>query len=165
MGLLDMLTGSNRGYGYGGGRGMSPIAMAALGLLAYKAIKGSGNQRQPSAAMASSGNGSILESLGLGTGGSLGGILSGGLRDLVGQFQNAGKGAVAGSWVSNGQNEPIAPADLENVLTPEQIQFLTEKTGLSREELLAGLSKQLPETVDQLTPAGRLPSPQDIDRV
>ena len=31
-----------------------------------------------------------------------------------------GKGAVAGSWVSSGQNEPIAPADLAKVLTSER---------------------------------------------
>ena len=97
--------------------------------------------------------------------GGLGGILSGGLGDLVKQFQNAGKGDVADSWVSTGQNKPIAPGDLSKVLTPEQIAFLTERTGLSREELLAGLSEQLPQAVDELTPQGRLPAPQDVERV
>jgi hypothetical protein len=41
MGLLDVLTGMRngpRGFG-GGGGGMSPITMALLGLLAYKAVK------------------------------------------------------------------------------------------------------------------------------
>jgi len=76
VGLLDVFTGmanGPRGYrgGFGGG-GMSPILMAALGLLAYKAIKGAGQsgqprpqQQQPGAADGG-GLGSILQNLGLG---------------------------------------------------------------------------------------------------
>ena len=176
MGLLDVLTGMRngpRGFG-GGGGGMSPITMALLGLLAYKAVKNFGGA-SPSAgssggsgtATAGGGFGDLLKGGGLGGAGlgGLGGILSGGLGDLVKQFQNAGKGDVADSWVSTGQNKQIAPADLSKVLTPDQIAFLTERTGLSREELLAGLSEQLPQAVDELTPQGRLPAPQDVERV
>ncbi len=185
MGLFDVLTGMRNGpgggAGFGGGRssGLSPIAMAALGLLAYKAVKSFNSApppaqhpqsgSQPGAPAAGGGLGGLLQSLGLGGAaaagsGGLGGVLSGGLGDLVKQFQNAGKGELADSWVGTGQNKTIPPADLAQVLTPEQIEFLTAKTGLSREELLAGLSQQLPEVVDQLTPQGRLPSPQEIDR-
>lgn len=181
VGLLDVLTGMRNGprggggFGGGGGGGMSPILLAALGLLAYKAVKGFNNAPQPahpaqgSAPAASGGLGGILQSLGLGGAaaagsGGLGGILSGGLGDLVKQFQNAGKGETADSWVGTGQNRTIPPADLAEVLTPEQIEFLTARTGLSREELLAGLSQQLPEVVDKLTPQGRLPAPHEIDR-
>ena len=184
MGLLDVLTGMRNGPrgggGFGSGRsgGMSPILLAALGLLAYKAVKGFNNTPQPAqrpqgntppgAPAASDGLGGLLQSLGLGAtaagGGGLGGILSGGLGDLVKQFQNAGKGELADSWVGTGQNRTIPPTDLAQVLTPEQLDFLTQKTGLGREELLAGLSQQLPEVVDKLTPQGRLPSPQEIDR-
>ena len=43
MGLLDVLTGMRNGpRGHGGGGGMSPITMALLGLLAYKAVKSFG---------------------------------------------------------------------------------------------------------------------------
>src|SRR5215218_9326906 len=167
MGLLDVLTGMRNGpRGHGSGGGMSPITMAVLGLLAYKAVKsfgGTGPRAGSGMATPGGGLGDLLKS-GLG-GAGLGGILSGGLGDLVKQFQNAGTGDVADSWVSTGQNKPIAPADLGKVLTPEQIAFLTERTGLSREELLAGLSEQLPQAVNELTPQGRLPAPQDVERV
>jgi len=99
----------------------------------------------------------------LGAGG-IGGLLTGGLGDLLKQFQGAGKGDVADSWVGTGQNRPIAPTDLNKVLTPEQIEFLTARTGLSREELLAGLSDQLPKAIDHLTPDGRLPTPEEMNR-
>ncbi|WP_428659094.1 YidB family protein [Reyranella sp.] len=182
MGLFDILTGMRNGPRGGGGRGgggMSPIILAALGLLAYKAVKSFNNAPQPAqhpqgnlppgAPAAGDGLGGLLQSLGLGGAsaagsGGLGGILSGGLGDLIKQFQNSGKGELAESWVGTGQNRTIPPADLAQVLTPEQLDFLTQKTGLGREELLAGLSQQLPEVVDKLTPQGRLPSPQEIDR-
>ena len=174
MGLLDVLTGMRNGPlggrgGNRGGGGMSPITMALLGLLAYKAVKSfGGNTPRAGSGMATPGGGlgDLLKG-GLGGAGlgGLGGILSGGLGDLVKQFQTAGKADVAESWVGTGQNKPIAPADLSKVLTPDQIEFLTERTGLSREELLAGLSEQLPEAVDELTPQGRLPAPEDVDRV
>ena len=107
-----------------------------------------------------------LGGAGLGAGlGGLGAILSNGLGDLLKQFQGAGKGDVANSWVASGENKPIAPADIGKVLTPEQIEFLTERTGLSREELLAGLADQLPKAVNSLTPEGRIPAPQDMNRV
>ena len=181
MSLMDVLTGMRNGPrgGLGGGGlggGMSPVLMAALGLLAYKAVKGIGSQQAPPASAGAprpgGGLGETLGSLGLGgaaaasgsSGTGLGGILSGWLGDLVRQFQNAGKGEVADSWVSTGQNKQIAPNDLSKVLTPDQIDFLTEKTGMNREELLAGLSQQLPEVVNALTPEGRIPAAHELNR-
>ena len=96
--------------------------------------------------------------------GGWGGLLTSGLGDLLDQFHGAGKGDAARSWVGSGQNEPIAPHELSQVLTSEQIDFLTQRTGLSREELLAGLSEQLPSVVDGLTPAGRLPTSEEMNR-
>jgi uncharacterized protein YidB (DUF937 family) len=39
---------------------------------------------------------------------------------------------------------------------------LSQQTGLSREEILAKLSKELPTAVDKYTPEGRLPSQQEL---
>ena len=164
MGLLDVLNGMQngpRGASRGGG-GMSPVTMALLGLLAYKGIKAVSGARPAPDAMAPpdrSGGGlgdmlrNVLGGNGGGAPGGLGGMQSGGLGDLLKQCQGAGKGDVANSWVGTGQNKPIAAHDLARVLTPEQIVFLTERTGMSREELLAGLSEQLPRAVDELTEA------------
>jgi uncharacterized protein YidB (DUF937 family) len=177
MGLMDILSGMSNGPRGGAGSsrgGMSPIVMAALGLLAYKAVKGMrGPQQpatQPSAAPGQTGGslGDILGSLGLGGGaapsGALGGILSGGLGDLVRQFQAAGHGKIADSWIASGQNQPIPSQELEKVLTPDQIDFLMQKTGMTRTELLNGLSQKLPKVVDQLTPQGRIPAPHELEQ-
>jgi uncharacterized protein YidB (DUF937 family) len=39
---------------------------------------------------------------------------------------------------------------------------LSSQSGLSREELLAGLSRQLPDVINHLTPDGRLPSENEL---
>lgn len=174
MGLLDVLTGMRNGPrgGSSGGSSMSPITMALLGLLAYKAVKGFSASKPAGPGMAPAGGaapggglGDILKN-GFGNAGQggLGSILTGGLGDLLKQFQGAGKSDVADSWVSTSENKPIGVGDLSKVLTPEQIEFLSERTGLTREQLLAGLAAQLPAAIDELTPQGRLPSPEDFDR-
>jgi uncharacterized protein YidB (DUF937 family) len=86
-----------------------------------------------------------------------GGSILGGLGDLVEQFRTSGQGRKADSWVSTGQNEPIDDREMEQALGHDLLERLTQQTGLSREELLRRLSQTLPQTVDQLTPEGRLP--------
>jgi uncharacterized protein YidB (DUF937 family) len=84
--------------------------------------------------------------------------IQGGLTDVIDRFRNVGQGAAADSWVSKGPNEPITPNHTESALGPDLIDMLTQRTGLSREELLSRLSKVLPEAVDKLTPDGRIPA-------
>jgi uncharacterized protein YidB (DUF937 family) len=99
---------------------------------------------------------------GLLAGGAAGSILSGGLGDLLNQFQQKGLGDQASSWVSNGPNKQVAPGDLANALGADQIEALTSQSGLSRDELLQGLSKFLPDVVNHLTPDGRLPNENEL---
>jgi uncharacterized protein YidB (DUF937 family) len=92
------------------------------------------------------------------SGTSVGGLLSGGLRDLLESFNSSGKGEIADSWVGTGPNKPILPQELEAEISPEVWASLSEHTGLSRQELLSRLSRELPEAVDKYTPEGRLPA-------
>jgi len=39
-----------------------------------------------------------------------------------------------------------------------------EQTGLPRDELLSGLSRELPDAVDELTPDGRVPTDEELAR-
>jgi uncharacterized protein YidB (DUF937 family) len=183
MGLIDVLNGMQngphgpRGSSTGSGGGMSPLTMAVLGLLAYKAVKSFTSQ--PGAAPAapaapgssqSAGSGGGLGDLlknglgGLLAGGAAGSVLSGGLNDLLKQFQQSGHGDVAKSWVDNGPNKAVSSEDLAKALGGDQINTLMAHTGLSRQDLLAGLSQYLPEAVNQLTPDGRLPTEQELSR-
>ena len=181
MGLLDVLNGMQQGpRGSGnpnaqGSGGMSPMTMAILGLLAWKAVKHfSGTQPNttpaPSTTSAGGGMGGGIGDLlkgglgGLLAGGAAGSVLSGGLSDLLRQFQQNGQGDAANSWVSNGPNKEIAPDDLGRALGADQLEALSAQSGLSRDDLLTGLSRHLPEIIDHLTPDGRVPSESEISR-
>ena len=61
-----------------------------------------------------------------------------------------------------GPNKSVAPAQLEQAIGPEVLDTLSKQTGLSREELLARLSRELPNAVDKYTPQGRLPTETDL---
>ncbi|THD60062.1 MAG: DUF937 domain-containing protein [Bradyrhizobium sp.] len=186
MGLLDVLNGMQNGPrgpsnpSAQGSGGMSPMTMAILGLLAYKAVKHL-TAGQPGAAPApapSSGNtansglpgggdlGGLLKG-GLGgllAGGAAGSVISGGLGDLLKQLQQKGQGETANSWVSSGPNKAISPGDLASALGADQINSLMSQSGLSRDELLTGLSQHLPDVVNHLTPDGRLPTESELSR-
>jgi uncharacterized protein YidB (DUF937 family) len=93
------------------------------------------------------------------SGTSVGGLLGGGLKELVDSFKSSGQGEIADSWVRTGPNKPISPQALERAISPEIWAALSAQTGLSRQELLTRLSRELPEAVDKYTPEGRLPAP------
>ena len=109
----------------------------------------------------SSGLGGLLGGLG---GGGLGGLLGGGLNELVDNFKRNGHGETAESWVRTGPNQPIQPHQLEGAIGPDVLANLTQQTGLSREEILSRLSRNLPEAVDRYTPEGRLPQASEFGR-
>jgi uncharacterized protein YidB (DUF937 family) len=92
-----------------------------------------------------------------------GGLL-GGLGGLLEKLQQSGHGEVTKSWIGSGQNQPISPGSLGSALGPSIIKTLSEKTGLSEQELTAQLSQLLPGLVDKLTPQGRLPTHDELAR-
>ena len=101
----------------------------------------------------------LLGSLGgAGAAGGLGGMLGGGLGELLDRFKQNGHGEVADSWVQSGPNKEIAGHDLERAIGAETLDDLTQHTGLSRQEILSRLQRELPSAVDRYTPEGRLPS-------
>jgi uncharacterized protein YidB (DUF937 family) len=188
MGLLDVLNGMQHGprgpsrpSTDSSGGGMSPMTMAILALLAWKAMKhfgGSQRGAQPAPAPAPApspktinagmpGGGGLSDVLkgglgGLLAGGAAGSILSGGLGDLMKQLQEGGQSDAANSWVGKGQNKPISPGDLASALGADQIDSIASQAGLSRDDLLKGLSQYLPDVIDHLTPDGRLPDAKEL---
>ena len=106
-----------------------------------------------------SGKGSGIEGL-LGSfigGSGIDKLLSGGLSELTDRFRQTGHAETAESWVGQGPNRDVSPQELEQVLDADTLNELSEKTGLSRTELLARLSRELPKAVDRYTPDGRIP--------
>ena len=138
----------------GGGGGLGDILGSVLG----GGSAGSGN---------AGGLGDLLKG-GLGgllAGGAAGTVLGGGLNDLLKQLQEGGQKEAADSWVSSGPNKEISPNDLASALGADQISTMMNQSGLSRQELLEGLSQVLPGVVDQLTPDGRMPTDDELRRL
>ena len=192
--VLNGMQNGPRGPGKPGSQtdssgGMSPMTMAILALLAWKAMKHFGGSGQPgttpktapplptpssntiNAGLPGGGGLSDLMKGGLGgllaggaAGGLAGSVLGGGLNDLLKQLQEGGHGDAADSWVSKGPNKDINPGDLGNALGADQINAMMQQSGLSRQELLDGLSQVLPGMVDQLTPDGHMPSADELSR-
>ena len=91
----------------------------------------------------------------LGQGGGQGGL--GGLAGLVAKMQQSGLGDVAASWVDTGQNQPIQPDQLEQVLGGDMLGQLGQQLGMNQGDLLGQLSQMLPQVVDKLSPQGQIP--------
>ena len=158
-------------------RGM-PSMVALLGLLAVAGYQNRGKitemlgglKQQPGGGPGQNnpqgGLGGVLGNLGGALGGaSVGGVLSGGLRDLIERFKQSGHGQTADSWVNTGPNQPLGPDQLEQAIGPDVLNTLTQQTGLSREELLSRLTRELPAAVDKFTPQGRLPTEDEAARL
>ncbi len=139
MGILDGILGSV----LGGSSNAGPL-QSILG-----SVLGGGGQAQQQG----------------GLGGALGGMLGGGgggagggLSGLLGQFQQAGLGHVAQSWVGNGQNQQVSPDQLNQVFGDQQVNQWSQQSGMPKQDLLSQLSQYLPHAVDKMTPQGQVPT-------
>ncbi|MGO7833572.1 YidB family protein [Rhizobium johnstonii] len=90
-----------------------------------------------------------------------GGIVSGGLGDLLKTFQQNGHGDKAESWVQPGPNADIDDGQLAEALGPDVLDEIAANTGLSHQEILGRLKRDLPKAVDDLTPNGKLPTAEE----
>ncbi len=94
---------------------------------------------------------------------------AGGLSGLMQRFEQAGMTEVFASWVSTGENQPVQPSQVEQVLGAESISMLAGRLGLDRNMILPLLSQFLPQVIDQLTPQGTLegvnPSGEQLQNV
>ena len=90
--------------------------------------------------------------------GQAGGGLGGGLGGLLSQFQQAGLGNIAQSWVGNGANQPVSPGQLQDVFGHQQVQDMANQAGMEPGDFLSQLSQHLPHAVDGMTPGGQIPA-------
>src|SRR5450432_581307 len=90
--------------------------------------------------------------------GILGGLLAqnGGLQGLAAKFNQSGAGGAFASWVGTGQNQPISPGQIHQVLGSEQVRALAAKLGVDPDQAAQMISQVLPKVVDKLTPNGQV---------
>lgn len=185
MGILDdLLAGAASGQGGGlptqrpqrGAGGSTNAALLALlpivlSMLANRgASPSSGRDAGPAGGLGDilgqmmgggqRGGGGLGDILGQVLGG--GGGLGGGLGGLLRQFESAGLGDQARSWVSPGQNQPLSPDALGRVFGADGLAAIARQAGLSERETTAGLAQLLPEIIDRATPQGQVPDEDQL---
>jgi uncharacterized protein YidB (DUF937 family) len=156
MGLFDNISGPSTGSAVPGGNVTKPLVIALLALLAARHMSG-GPKNAPASASANTGATSEADASPRDVLGGLGGLLK--------QFQQNGFGDAINSWIGTGQNKAVAANQVSDALGPDIIDALSQRTGLPKDQILVVLSQVLPNTVDQLTPEGRLPTRQEIARL
>ncbi|MGA7545320.1 MAG: YidB family protein [Methyloceanibacter sp.] len=155
MGLLDNVFGSGSSSAVPGGNVTKPLMIALLALLASRYM--SGGSKSPAASDSAPASPSTPTA-------SPGDIV-GGLGGLLKQFQQNGFGDAINSWINTGPNKGVTPGQISDALGPEIIDNLSQRTGLSKDEIVQILSQVLPNTVDQLTPNGRMPTHREVARL
>jgi uncharacterized protein YidB (DUF937 family) len=91
-------------------------------------------------------------------GAGVGGLLSGGIGELLESFKQNGQGEAAQSWIDQGPNKEVSPPQLKQAIGSDILEKLEQQTGLSQDELLARLARELPTAVDKYTPDGHVPA-------
>ncbi len=135
-----------------GGNLTTPIAIAAGALILGKIF--GGKSSPPSAPAAPAPSSSDAHA----------GGLIGGLSELIGKLAAGGAAPQVNSWVGSGANQPIQPGQLGSALGQQTINDLSAHSGMSNEELLNQLALVLPQLINRLTPNGRVPTANDLDR-
>ena len=139
MSLIDSLLGAMSGAaGNGQSAAPNPLLQIALSMLA--------NSGAGSAAGGANG--------GLGDlGSTLGGL--GGLGGLINAFQRNGMGDQMQSWIGTGQNMPISPDQLQQVLGQGTLGQIAQQLGLSPQASASGLPSSCPSSSTASRPMAR----------
>lgn len=177
MGLLDGLLGQVLGgMAQGGQQRGAPGGLGGLGDLLNQmggmpGMPGGGMPRGGMPGMGADAGGGI-SGMGGGAGGgsglggaALGALVmmalqmlqkNGGIEGALGRLRESGHAREADSWVSTGNNEPIAPDVLSQIFGRDEIGRMAEQVGLSPEQAAGGLAQVFPEVVNEMTPQGRV---------
>lgn len=134
--------------------GLGRIALAALGILAYRNRDKLAEilNRTPQGGPAGD-TGNPIDKI-VGSAGA-------GLRDLLDSFRKAGKSEEVDSWVGKGANRPLDPSAVKSAIDEETLASIERQTGMSRQEILERLAQDIPEAVNEMTPDGALTDKPD----
>ena len=143
-----------------GGNLATPIAVAVGALILGKMFGGSAASQPPAPGRVAP---APAPTQSLPTNAPAGSVL-GGLSDLIGKLTAGGAAPQVNSWVGPGTNQPIQPGQLGSALGQNTLNELSQRTGMSQQELLAQLSAVLPQLINHLTPNGRMPTLADLEK-
>ncbi|MBT3144611.1 YidB family protein [Neptunomonas phycophila] len=78
------------------------------------------------------------------------------LSDLISKVSGSGLGALAQSWLGDGQNDSFSISDVLSVLGESNVAEFSNQIGVPEQETAGALSDMIPELIDQNSSAGGL---------
>jgi uncharacterized protein YidB (DUF937 family) len=89
---------------------------------------------------------------------------TGGLDGLMQSFNQQDLGDIISSWVGTGNNDPITPDQVQEVLGSDVIRQLAVKSGIPIDAAKTQLTELLPSLIDKFTPEGKIPEGGLLDK-
>jgi len=80
------------------------------------------------------------------------------LTGLVQDLDVGGLGDQVRSWVGTGENRGVTPEQVKQALPQEKLEEIAAARGVTTDQAAMGISRLLPDLVNQLTPDGALPT-------
>ena len=74
----------------------------------------------------------------------------GALNNLTASFQQAGLGNILQSWLGSGQNLPISPSQVQQVLGSDALGQIAKKANIGEQDAASQLSSLLPQVIDKI---------------
>ncbi len=73
------------------------------------------------------------------------------LGSIISKVQNGDFGEIIGSWIGSGENAPIEPEKVPELIGEDKIQEFAQKLGVDEESAKKALADALPTVVDKAT--------------
>jgi uncharacterized protein YidB (DUF937 family) len=81
-----------------------------------------------------------------------------GMQGIVSRMTDAGMGQQVQSWIGTGDNQSVSGEQIKQVVDPDALQRMSEKTGMQPDQVCDHVAQVLPQLMDQATPQGTMPS-------
>ncbi len=73
------------------------------------------------------------------------------LSSIISQIQDGNLMEVVSSWIGSGENKPIEPEKVTEIISEEKVELFAQQLGISKESARQALADALPKVVDEAT--------------
>ena len=80
------------------------------------------------------------------------------LTGLLKDLDMGGLGDQVKSWIGTGENQAVSADQIKQALPQEKLEQIATNQGVTTDEAAEGISKVLPDLVNEVTPDGVVPS-------
>lgn len=87
----------------------------------------------------------------------MGMLANGGLQKIMGGLQAKGLTSEVDSWTGQGQNQPMTPDQVKEVLDDDELDQVAKEANVSKDEAADAISQLVPNLVDKISPNGQMP--------